>query len=79
MKLLTGKFVIMDFIIRKSYSSFYVFICREYDKKVNLTWNNDESLVTYNRVRYYTFVPEKSIGDPRNYNVTVLNFPLLVS
>ena len=56
-----------------------LFTCRDYDKKENLEWNSDESLVTYNRIQYYTFVPEKSIGDPRDYNITVLNVPLLVS
>ena len=49
------------------------------DTKLNLRWNNDESLLTYNRSVYYVFVPEKSIGDPRDYIITALNIPLAVS
>ena len=52
---------------------------RMYDTKLNLRWNNDESLLTYNRNVYYVFVPEKSIGDPRDYIITALNIPLAVS
>ena len=43
---------------------------------MSLKLNFDESLVTYNRIQYYTFVSEKSIGDP---HITVLDFPLLVN
>ena len=53
-----------------------LFVYKEYDIKVSLKLNFDESLVTYNRIQYYTFVSKKSIGDPR---ITVLNFPLVVS
>ena len=52
---------------------------RVYDTKLNLRWSNDESLVSYNRDLRYVFVPEKSIGDPNDYTVTVLNIPLIVS
>ena len=52
---------------------------RTYDTKLNLKWNDDESLLTYNRNLYYVFVPEKSIGDPRDYIITALNIPLAVS
>ena len=52
---------------------------RKYDIKVNMRWNSDESVVTYNRDMYYIFAPEKSIGDPRDYKATILNVPLLVS
>lgn len=61
-----------------SYNVLFI-TCREYDRKVNLKWNSDESLISYNQNKYYVFVPEKSVGDPRDYNITVLNFPLLVS
>ena len=46
---------------------------------MNLRWNDDESLLTYNRDVYYIFAPEKSIGDPNDYTITVLNVPLVVS
>ena len=50
-----------------------------YDTKLNLRWNGDETLLTYNRSVYYIFVPEKSIGDPHDYTITFLNIPLAVS
>ena len=52
---------------------------RKYDTKLNMRWNSDESVVTYNRDVHYVFAPEKSIGDPRDYEITVLNVPLIVS
>ena len=52
---------------------------RKYDTKLNLTWNDDESVLTYNRDEQYVLVPEKSIGDPNNYTITALNVPLIVS
>ena len=57
----------------------YHFLLRKYDTKMNLRWNDDESLLTYNRDVYYIFAPEKSIGDPNDYTITVLNVPLVVS
>ena len=44
-----------------------------------MRWNSDESVVTYNRDIYYVFVPEKSVGDPQDHTITVLNVPLIVS
>ena len=59
--------------------SYITISSRKYDTKLNLTWNSDESVVTYNRDVYYVFVSERSIGDPQDYTVTILNIPLLVS
>ena len=44
-----------------------------------MTWNSDETLITFHRDIYYVFDPDKSVGDPNDYNITVINVPLIVS
>ncbi|XP_065884789.1 lysosome membrane protein 2-like isoform X2 [Dysidea avara] len=53
------------------------FVYRKYDDKFNVTWKNDETLVTFHRDRYYVFDPDQSIGDPHDYHITVINVPLI--
>lgn len=52
---------------------------RYYRNKMNVTWNEDESRVSYHLDTYYVFDRDKSVGDPKDYIVTTLNVPLLVS
>lgn len=44
-----------------------------------MTWDEDESRVSYHLDTYYVFDKDLSIGDPGNYTITTLNVPLLVS
>ena len=54
-------------------------VVRYYHNKFNLTWDEDESHVSYHTDIYYVFDNELSIGDPKDYSITTLNIPLLVS
>lgn len=52
---------------------------RYYRNKFDVTWDEDESRVSYHLDTFYVFDKELSVGDPKNYNITTLNVPLLVS
>lgn len=54
-------------------------VVRYYRNKFNVTWDDDQSRVSYHLDTYYVFDKEKSIGDPSDYTITTLNAPLLVS
>lgn len=54
-------------------------VVRYYHRKFNVTWDDDESRVSYNLDTFYVYDEEKSYGDPNDYNITTLNVPLLVS
>jgi len=53
------------------------FYYRYYHNKFNVTWDGDESHVSYHLDTYYVYDKNLSIGDPKNYNITTLNVPLL--
>lgn len=54
-------------------------VIRYYRNKFNVTWDDDESRVSYHLDTYYVLDKEKSIGDPKNYTIITLNVPLLVN
>ena len=57
-----------------------LFFCRYYRNKYNVTWDDDESRVSYHLDTYYVFDEEKSNGmNPKDFTVTTLNVPFLVS
>ena len=51
---------------------------RYYRNKFNVTWDDDESRVSYHLDTYYVFDKDLSVGDPKDYTITTLNVPLLV-
>ncbi|XP_065883764.1 lysosome membrane protein 2-like [Dysidea avara] len=53
------------------------FAYKRHDNKFNVTWNSDETLITFHRDIYYVFDPDKSVGDPHDYSITVINVPLI--
>ena len=54
--------------------------CRYYRNKFDVTWDDDESRVSYHLDTYYVFDEEKSRphGHPKNNTFITLNIPLLV-
>ena len=53
-------------------------LCRETVEKVNITFYNNGTLMSYRENRTYTFIPEESAMSD-NLSITVLNIPLIVS
>lgn len=52
---------------------------RYYRNKFNVTWDEDESRVSYNLDTYYVLDEDLSYGNPKDFNIITLNVPLLVS
>ena len=56
-----------------------LFIYRELKPKANISFSRDNSTVNYTSPSTYVFVPEMSVADPKDYNITTINVPLVVS
>ena len=44
-----------------------------------MTWDEDESRVSYHLDTYYVFDEDLSHGNPKDVTITTLNIPFLVS
>ncbi|XP_065885904.1 lysosome membrane protein 2-like [Dysidea avara] len=55
------------------------FYYKYFRNKFNVTWDEDESRVSYNLDTYYVFDEEKTgkLGDPCKHSITTINVPLL--
>ena len=58
----------------------FIGIARYFRNKFNVTWDKDESRVSYHLDTYYVFDEEKTgkVGNPCSHPITTINVPLLV-
>ena len=53
------------------------FVYREVDMKLNISWNHDQTLMTYYDNTTYVFEPAMSYGDDESTNITTINLVMV--
>eukprot|EP00386_Alphamonas_edax_P008062 GDKI01026563.1.p1 GENE.GDKI01026563.1~~GDKI01026563.1.p1 ORF type:complete len:531 (-),score=143.65 GDKI01026563.1:23-1555(-) len=53
------------------------FVYRMVEEKTGAYGLNNNKQIAYDKLTTYHFVPEKSVGDPKDFTVTVINIPLI--